>query len=59
MTVTRGEIWTAELDPTQGSEQAGRRPALRHLNCKLRTQKVRGRLRRGFGSRGIGVGGYS
>lgn len=28
MTVTRGEIWTAELDPTQGSEQAGRRPVL-------------------------------
>lgn len=28
MSVTRGEIWTAELDPTQGSEQAGRRPVL-------------------------------
>ena len=28
MTVTRGEIWTAELDPTQGSEQAGRRLVL-------------------------------
>ena len=25
MNVTRGEIWMAELDPTQGSEQAGRR----------------------------------
>ena len=28
MSVIRGEIWTAELDPTQGSEQAGRRPVL-------------------------------
>lgn len=28
MNVNRGEIWIAELDPTQGSEQAGRRPVL-------------------------------
>jgi mRNA interferase MazF len=24
----RGEIWLAELNPTQGSEQAGTRPVL-------------------------------
>jgi mRNA interferase MazF len=24
----RGEIWTADLDPTRGREQAGRRPVL-------------------------------
>jgi mRNA interferase MazF len=24
----RGEIWTVDLDPTRGHEQAGRRPAL-------------------------------
>ena len=28
MSVTRGEIWLADLDPTQGSEQAGFRPVL-------------------------------
>lgn len=28
MTVQRGELWWAELDPTQGSEQAGTRPVL-------------------------------
>lgn len=28
MNVTRGEIWLADLDPTQGSEQAGFRPVL-------------------------------
>ena len=28
MNVIRGEIWMAELDPTLGSEQAGRRPVL-------------------------------
>ncbi len=28
MNVTRGEIWFANLDPTQGSEQAGIRPVL-------------------------------
>ena len=25
---SRGEIWTADLNPTQGHEQAGRRPVL-------------------------------
>jgi mRNA interferase MazF len=25
---SRGEIWTVDLDPTRGHEQAGRRPAL-------------------------------
>ncbi|MFN2455093.1 MAG: type II toxin-antitoxin system PemK/MazF family toxin [Pyrinomonadaceae bacterium] len=28
MTVKRGEIWLADLDPTRGSEQAGTRPVL-------------------------------
>lgn len=28
MTVKRGEIWLADLDPTRGSEQAGFRPVL-------------------------------
>ena len=28
MTVKRGEIWLANLDPTRGSEQAGTRPVL-------------------------------
>lgn len=28
MTARRGEIWYANLDPTQGSEQAGVRPVL-------------------------------
>ena len=28
MTVRRGEIWIATLDPTQGSEQAGVRPII-------------------------------
>lgn len=28
MTVNRGEIWLAELDPVRGSEQAGKRPVL-------------------------------
>ena len=28
MTVTRGEIWLADLNPTRGSEQAGTRPVL-------------------------------
>lgn len=28
MTVTRGEIWYADLDPTKGSEQSGVRPVL-------------------------------
>jgi len=28
MTVTRGEVWLANLNPTRGSEQAGMRPVL-------------------------------
>ena len=28
MNVSRGEVWWASLDPTLGSEQAGRRPVL-------------------------------
>ena len=28
MTIRRGEIWVAALDPTQGSEQAGVRPII-------------------------------
>lgn len=28
MTLKRGEIWLADLDPTRGSEQAGTRPVL-------------------------------
>lgn len=28
MTVARGEIWLAALDPVRGSEQAGTRPVL-------------------------------
>jgi mRNA interferase MazF len=28
MTVNRGEIWLADLNPVRGSEQAGRRPVL-------------------------------
>lgn len=28
MTVMRGEIWLADLNPTRGSEQAGTRPVL-------------------------------
>ena len=28
MPITRGEIYWAELDPTRGSEQAGRRPVI-------------------------------
>jgi mRNA interferase MazF len=28
MTVLRGEVWLAELNPTRGSEQAGTRPVL-------------------------------
>jgi len=28
MTVSRGEVWLANLNPTQGSEQAGTRPVL-------------------------------
>ena len=32
MTPRRGEIWLANLDPTQGSEQAGTRPVLVYQN---------------------------
>lgn len=28
MTIKRGEVWLANLDPTRGSEQAGTRPVL-------------------------------
>jgi mRNA-degrading endonuclease toxin of MazEF toxin-antitoxin module len=28
MTIRRGEIWIANLDPTEGSEQAGVRPTI-------------------------------
>jgi mRNA interferase MazF len=28
MTITRGEVWLANLNPTQGSEQAGVRPII-------------------------------
>jgi mRNA interferase MazF len=28
MTARRGEVWTTNLDPVEGHEQAGRRPAL-------------------------------
>ena len=28
MTIKRGEIWLADLNPTRGSEQAGKRPVL-------------------------------
>ncbi|HEY7709887.1 MAG TPA: type II toxin-antitoxin system PemK/MazF family toxin [Candidatus Entotheonella sp.] len=28
MTVTRGDVWLADLNPTRGSEQAGTRPVL-------------------------------
>lgn len=35
MTVQRGEVWLATLDPTQGSEQAGTRPVLIFQNDVL------------------------
>lgn len=28
MAITRGEVWLANLNPTQGSEQAGIRPII-------------------------------
>lgn len=28
MTIKRGEVWLASLDPVQGSEQAGTRPVI-------------------------------
>ncbi|NEO28308.1 MAG: type II toxin-antitoxin system PemK/MazF family toxin [Kamptonema sp. SIO4C4] len=35
MTVQRGEVWLANLDPTQGSEQAGSRPVIIFQNNTL------------------------
>ncbi len=35
MTVKRGEIWIANLNPVQGSEQAGLRPVLIFQNDKI------------------------
>ena len=35
MTVKRGEIWLATLDPTRGSEQAGTRPVLVFQNDQI------------------------
>ena len=35
MTARRGEIWFADLNPTQGSEQAGVRPVLVFQNDKI------------------------
>ena len=35
MTVSRGEIWLADLDPTRGSEQAGTRPVLIFQNDSI------------------------
>ena len=28
MTVKRGDVWLADLNPTRGSEQAGNRPVI-------------------------------
>ncbi len=35
MTVTRSEVWLADLNPTRGSEQAGTRPVLIFQNDLL------------------------
>jgi mRNA interferase MazF len=35
MTVGRGEIWLADLNPTRGSEQAGVRPVLIFQNDRV------------------------
>ena len=35
MTVKRGEIWLANLNPTRGSEQAGTRPVLIFQNDQI------------------------
>jgi len=35
VSVLRGEVWWASLDPTVGSEQAGRRPVLIIQNSQL------------------------
>lgn len=37
MTVQRGEIWIADLNPIRGSEQAGRRPVLIVQNDSINT----------------------
>jgi mRNA interferase MazF len=37
MTVTRGEIWLADLNPIRGSEQAGIRPVLIVQNDAINT----------------------
>ncbi len=35
MTISRGEIWLADLNPTQGSEQSGTRPVLIFQNNSI------------------------
>jgi mRNA interferase MazF len=35
MTVKRGEVWLADLNPTRGSEQAGTRPVLIFQNDSI------------------------
>jgi len=35
MTVSRGEIWLAHLNPTQGSEQSGTRPVIIFQNNSI------------------------
>ena len=35
MSVSRGEIWLADLNPTQGSEQSGSRPVLIFQNDSI------------------------
>ncbi|HXI25701.1 MAG TPA: type II toxin-antitoxin system PemK/MazF family toxin [Pyrinomonadaceae bacterium] len=35
MTIKRGEIWLADLNPTRGSEQAGTRPVLVFQNNSI------------------------
>jgi len=35
MTVSRGEIWLADLNPTRGSEQSGTRPVLIFQNNSI------------------------
>src|SRR6185295_20380692 len=35
MTIQRGEIWLADLNPTRGSEQAGTRPVLIFQNNSI------------------------
>lgn len=35
MTVSRGEIWLADLNPTQGSEQSGTRPVFIFQNNSI------------------------